>query len=143
MGFMDPLIRVYLRLSASSAVKNLRDIFMRFVGDEAYFNFKRPPNHKIRASSPRRLLFWFMPWQPPAPSPLARIVGIHLGANVLVADIHLVDQLELLDGLLLFAHLFQNTTQRVDRFLLLLVEHDLFLDRHLERPRRQVIQDRK
>src|SRR5450759_1059032 len=45
MGFVSPLIRVYQRLSASSAVKNLRDIFTRFAAVEL--------RHRSAASFPR------------------------------------------------------------------------------------------
>jgi hypothetical protein len=48
MGFVSPLIRVYQRLSASSAVKNLRDIFTRFAAVEL--------RHRSAASFPKRRL---------------------------------------------------------------------------------------
>src|SRR5665213_1370511 len=69
---------------------------------------------------------------------LPGIIRIHLRADVAVADVRFVDDLELLDGLLFFAHAFQHAAEVVNQVLLFLVKAGLFLDGVLQRARREV-----
>ncbi len=60
-------------------------------------------------------------------SALAGVVIFHPLADVLVTDVHRVDFLELLDGLILPSHFVEKHSKLVDHVLLLVVEDRLFL----------------
>src|SRR6266511_4546283 len=70
---------------------------------------------------------------------LPRIKRIHLRRAVLVTDVGFVNQFELLDGFLLFAPPFQHAAERINKFLLFVVERQLFLDGVLQRAGGEVV----
>jgi len=55
------------------------------------------------------------------------VIRVHFGCDVFVPDVDLVDLLELLDGVFLLAHLFEDQAQLVDQLFFLIVEYRLLL----------------
>src|SRR5579872_5294972 len=69
----------------------------------------------------------------------SRIIILDLLGHILVTAVYLIDVFELFDGFLPLAHLFEDATERIDQFFLLVVEDLLFLERILQFPGREII----